>query len=471
MSAPDLVDAVVGYRAWRLEEDGALVPWTLGAAGAWAPGTNTAACHYARWTGRPAGRPHAPPGPQCMCGLYALHDPSDERLALHPGQAVGAIAAWGEIEVHATGFRAERACVVALARPDRADDETAEALERAADRYGVDLVPPGALSAAASRHGLPVGPHLLGGAAVRRPARRLRDAAGIAVDAARSGACGYALLEHGWAQADDPRDVRVGITRPLGALLGDASSPSLPRPGVAVAPGDPLAVLGDGWVVWATVGGTVTAVNPRLEEEPGLLASDPQGAGWLARIAPADLDRDAPELVWGARGRRAYAAWVARARSGHDVFADVRAARVLAAPPRPWSEVRAELEARRVAPRYASAPELYADCAERVAERLAADPAAAERLGAAGVVLALRVTAPDAAVTVVARDGATRLATGPSAPPADVELALDGDTAGALFAGRLDLPAALRSGRVRSSAGTVPTLAAASRLKALFARV
>ena len=68
---------------------------------------------------------HAPPVADCMCGLYALTDPADRRLDFRADQAVGAIAAWGDLEVHRTGFRAEHACVTALALPDGAGSSSA----------------------------------------------------------------------------------------------------------------------------------------------------------------------------------------------------------------------------------------------------------------------------------------------------------------------------------------------------------
>src|SRR3954451_8430790 len=145
--APDFVEAVVGYRAWHLEDDGTLRPWTFTAL-PWQPGANRAVC--ARDVR------HAPPVADCMCGLYALTDPSDRRLDFRADQAVGAIAAWGDLEVHRTGFRAEHACVVALARPDGPGAEQRERLERAAARYGVPLVPAPELSAEAGRHGAPL---------------------------------------------------------------------------------------------------------------------------------------------------------------------------------------------------------------------------------------------------------------------------------------------------------------------------
>src|SRR3954454_16744126 len=95
--APDFVEAVVGYRAWHIEPDGLLRPWTFTAL-PWQPGANRAVC--AREVR------HEPPVADCMCGLYALTDPADRRLDFRGDHAVGAVAAWGGLEVHRTGFRA-----------------------------------------------------------------------------------------------------------------------------------------------------------------------------------------------------------------------------------------------------------------------------------------------------------------------------------------------------------------------------
>src|SRR3954452_9558978 len=145
--APDYVEAVVGYRAWHVAGDGLLRPWTFTAL-PWSPGVNSAVC--AR------DDRHAPPVGDCMCGLYALTDPADRRLDFRADQAVGAIAAWGDLEVHRTGFRAQEACIVALALPARIGVEGRDRLERAAARYGVPLVPATRLSTEALRHGAPL---------------------------------------------------------------------------------------------------------------------------------------------------------------------------------------------------------------------------------------------------------------------------------------------------------------------------
>jgi hypothetical protein len=100
---------VAGYRAWQLGPAGVLFPLALPAAPPWEPSVNRARCFAAR-----CHNAHEAPGHRCKCGLHALRDPDDERLKLgHP--AVGAVAAWGEIEVYAAGFRAEYASVIALA--------------------------------------------------------------------------------------------------------------------------------------------------------------------------------------------------------------------------------------------------------------------------------------------------------------------------------------------------------------------
>src|SRR5689334_22146483 len=180
MTAPDFIEPLIGFRAWHLDPDGALVPWSLQGAGAWQPGVNTAVCH--------AGRKHRPPASRCMCGLYALASSRDDRLHGRDGQIVGAIAAWGDIELHRTGFRAEHAAIAALAPPYGRH----EAAQRAAARYEVPLVELDELEVTARGHGRPVDPSVLeDDEAVARP-RRERHL----------GETGIAVVEHVWCRVD-----------------------------------------------------------------------------------------------------------------------------------------------------------------------------------------------------------------------------------------------------------------------------
>ena len=68
----------------------------------------------------------------------------------------GAVASWGRLRVHGDGFRAEHACVVALAYPPETRADEVRKLERVAVRYRVELVPLDRLEQAASRHGSPL---------------------------------------------------------------------------------------------------------------------------------------------------------------------------------------------------------------------------------------------------------------------------------------------------------------------------
>jgi hypothetical protein len=165
--APDFASAVAGYRAWQLGLGGVLFPLALPAAPPWEPAVNRARCFAG---GGHDG--HAAPGTYCTCGLHALHDPDDGRLKLgHP--AVGAIAAWGEIEVYAAGFRAEYASVIALAHEPSHSSGPSARLREAARRYGVRLVSLADLEAEASEFALPlpddVLPKLQAGSSRARP--------------------------------------------------------------------------------------------------------------------------------------------------------------------------------------------------------------------------------------------------------------------------------------------------------------
>jgi hypothetical protein len=162
-TAPDFACAVVGYRAWQLGPGGILFPLALPAAPPWEPAINRARCFAG-----PRHDPHEAPGPDCTCGLYALRDPDDGRLKLgHP--AVGAIAAWGEIEVHAAGLRAEYASVIALAHGPSPSSGPPARLREAARRYGVRLVSLADLEGEAGEFALPLPNEVLVKRWPRRP--------------------------------------------------------------------------------------------------------------------------------------------------------------------------------------------------------------------------------------------------------------------------------------------------------------
>ena len=113
----------------------------------WQPGRNEAICLL---PGGRSGKPrHLAPGTGCRCGLYACHDfmqlpasgPRDESLVLT------GVAGTGIIRVHAYGWRAQYARIVAFSletpRLPRVTTREAEILRRVAGHLsGLPISPP-----------------------------------------------------------------------------------------------------------------------------------------------------------------------------------------------------------------------------------------------------------------------------------------------------------------------------------------
>jgi glycine cleavage system H protein len=97
----------------------------------------------------------------------------------------------------------------------------------------------------------------------------------------------YYTREHEWVAVDGPT-ASVGITDHAQQLLGDVVYVSAPAPGTKVTAGEPCGEVESTKSVsdiFAPVDGEVTEVNPEVEENPGLVNSDPYGAGWLFKLA------------------------------------------------------------------------------------------------------------------------------------------------------------------------------------------
>jgi hypothetical protein len=143
-AAPDLIRAVIGFRQWRLR-DGAL--WSLHADDRWGKGLLTARC-----LGDDA---HDAPAPQngCTCGFYAWYAPPPRTASAATADLVaGAVALWGQVELHAHGMRAQHAMVVALALPLSRGAKRRRLLA-VADALEVPAVPARGLKRAALEHG------------------------------------------------------------------------------------------------------------------------------------------------------------------------------------------------------------------------------------------------------------------------------------------------------------------------------
>ena len=92
--------------------------------------------------------------------------------------------------------------------------------------------------------------------------------------------------EHEWVAVDGPV-ASVGITDYAQNALGDVVYVSVPAPGTKVTAGQPCGEVESTKSVsdiYSPVNGEVTEVNSGVDEDPGLVNSDPYGAGWLMKV-------------------------------------------------------------------------------------------------------------------------------------------------------------------------------------------
>lgn len=298
----DFAEPVLGFRIWALGDDGKL----RGAAHdqLWVPGENVAVCR--------ARSPHpTAPVAGCRCGFNALHAHAPVASHYGPGYVAGAVAAWGDIEWHRTGFRAERACVLALCDDDHESAQVRATIARAALRYGVEVVPRNRLIEHASQFARSLAP------AVPQLSRRLMPPAAVPDprSTGRAGSRGYWIGHHVVAEFED-RDLAIGLGSALARRIGSRSRLVSVVPGSAVAAGEAVAVLHTGsgsYSLDAPHAGTVLAVNEEVLAEPSLAAADMSEGGWVVKLRGSEKVRseDSP-LIWGRRGREGYERFVVR---------------------------------------------------------------------------------------------------------------------------------------------------------------
>lgn len=147
---PDLIDHVVGFRQWAL---GRIVASSM-EEGLWS------ISQPIKWSRLMKARclkreSHTPPDWGCECGLYAKHD-MGYPVGLQSGCGYGAVKAWGKVQVHHDGFRAEHAEVIALAYGEHWSNNGLALVARVADALDVPLVSLSVLNDRAFEHGAPI---------------------------------------------------------------------------------------------------------------------------------------------------------------------------------------------------------------------------------------------------------------------------------------------------------------------------
>jgi len=147
VEAPDLIDPVVAFRNWRVV-DGRLR--SVYEPVYWLDPMQRADCR-AEHRGHP---PHDAPASGCTCGIYASHQPDYEFPTVDYRGVSGIVTAWGNIEVHADGIRAEWVQVEALSIYERWNRRQIDAVRAVAEDLGSDVIDLNDLEATAGRYGV-----------------------------------------------------------------------------------------------------------------------------------------------------------------------------------------------------------------------------------------------------------------------------------------------------------------------------
>jgi len=115
--------------------------------------------------------------------------------------------------------------------------------------------------------------------------------------------------KHVWARPEEDGTVTIGITDVAQHLAKGIINVTPKKVGRKLKRGRSAGTLESGkWVgpVTTPITGEIVAVNETLKANPSLINEDPYGAGWFARIKPADWETESQDLVTGAEGIEAY---------------------------------------------------------------------------------------------------------------------------------------------------------------------
>jgi glycine cleavage system H protein len=124
----------------------------------------------------------------------------------------------------------------------------------------------------------------------------------------------YIIEKHVWARKVGAL-VEVGLTDVAQNLAKSIVSVTPKKVGRTLRAEQSIATVESGkWVgpVPCPVAGVLAEVNSAVVAQPGLINSDPYGAGWIARIEPTDWEADSAGLVIGAEAIAAYEQFLER---------------------------------------------------------------------------------------------------------------------------------------------------------------
>jgi glycine cleavage system H lipoate-binding protein len=107
---------------------------------------------------------------------------------------------------------------------------------------------------------------------------------------------------HCWAQIEPWGTVKVGLDGLVSSIIGRIDEVKLPKVGLEIKEGDPIASIRQGEHVLTFVSpidGLITSVNPQLCSGGDCMKAEPYGAGWICVVHPKSLAAQARRLVVG----------------------------------------------------------------------------------------------------------------------------------------------------------------------------
>lgn len=119
--------------------------------------------------------------------------------------------------------------------------------------------------------------------------------------------------KHVWARPESDGTLTIGVTDVAQHMAGIVVSATPKAAGKTLKKGKSAGTVESGkWVgpVTAPVSGAIVAANAELKAKPGLLNTDPYGAGWFVKIKPESWDADKADLVTGTLGLEKYQAFL-----------------------------------------------------------------------------------------------------------------------------------------------------------------
>ena len=121
----------------------------------------------------------------------------------------------------------------------------------------------------------------------------------------------YDVDDNVWARIGADGVITLGMTTYACALAGQLVATMPKKIGKQIEQHKTVCTVESGkWVgpVKAPVGGELIEINEAVSAKPGLVNEDPYGAGWMAKIKPAQWEEESKSLVSGAEIATAFEA-------------------------------------------------------------------------------------------------------------------------------------------------------------------